>query len=165
MKLFSILFSLAVIIACNSKKQNILEREQIEITVPNNMFPSIKKSNEFVLTEVYTKPTPKPMTTFGIESFKNFNDLKTFSNHYETVLLPRQGELNLISKKDTTFKGFSATTFLGTIKVQKWDFKFRSIFFVKDSKILRLENVSQLDEFEKQKQLTNPIFESFKIKN
>tara|TARA_B100000795_G_C22558679_1_gene345431 strand:- start:152 stop:643 length:492 start_codon:yes stop_codon:yes gene_type:complete len=162
MKLIQLFIISALIISCNGKKESILERENIEIKIPQGMFNSIKSKSRYVLSEIYTKSTPKPLTTFEIESYDGFEDIEDFSKHYEEEILKPLGKTTILSKKDTLFYNKKAKFYEGEISLQNWQFKFRTIFFIKKSKIIKLSHVSKKDEFESQKELTTPLFEQFK---
>lgn len=105
------------------------------------------------------------MATFDVAIDEEYTDLNKYCKSYEGKMANSEQFENfeVKSKDEIKFNGLDAIQYHCTAIVQYLPIEWKSIVFLKDNKVYKLSTTALIGMFYLNKELTDKIFESFKI--
>lgn len=121
----------------------------------------------YILISEPAKKELSVMTTFDVAVSETSDSLEGYCDKYEKDMNNNAyfKEFNVRNKEVITFKGMQAIEYHCTAMVMDIPTEWKSIVFKKEGKIYKLTTTSTIGQFDKNKKITDRIFESFEIES
>ena len=149
---------------CYGQETKTFKKDNISFEYPNHWitrdFPGY-----YILVSEPPKEQMSVMTTIDVALEVGYESLKQYSKSYEKKMKTNEQfkDFKVKMKKQIDFKGMKAIEYNCTATVSYLPIEWKSIIFMKYGKIYKLSTCSLIGQFYLQTEMTEKIYESFKI--